>query len=216
MGDVDRALEAFVDGAAAGDQGVALGFAVGVHRPVNLTVIGLQGEYEAYRPLDRGPQLLEKIALAGHQVVVPHAGGDVGDEIALAPLTVVDLLSPVGGPPAAIRQLHPGQPGISPAGRPVLAADGQPHGCLHVIPGIGVAAIKPGNFATGQLGVEDKLHRWPQELVGKQPPAQIQAAHNEAPLRKYITTLLPMTGFIIFSSARVTAGCSMMSHTSRR
>ena len=171
MGDVDRALEAFVNGAAAGDQGVTLGAAVGVHRPVDLTVLGLQGEHETYRPLDRGPHLLEKIALASHQVVVPHAAGDVGDEIALAPLTVVDLLSPVGGPPAAIRQLHPGQPGVRPAGRLVLAADGQPHGRFHVIPGIGVPAIKPGNFATGQLGVEDKLHRWPQELVGKKPPA---------------------------------------------
>ena len=171
MGDVDGALEAFVNGAAAGDQGVTLGTAIGVHGPVNLTVAGLQGEHEAYRPLDRGPHFLEKIALARHQVVVPHAGGDVGDEIALAPLTVVDLLSPVGGPPAAIRQLHTGQPGIRPPGRLVLAADGQPHGRFHVIPGIGVAAIKPGDFATGQLGVEDKLHRWPQELVGEKPPA---------------------------------------------
>ena len=31
---------------------------------------------------------------------------------------------------------------------------------------------------------------------GKQAPAQVEATHSGASLRKYITTLLPMTGFI--------------------
>ena len=73
-----------------------------------------------------------------------------------------------------------------------------------MIPGVRVAPFKPGDLTTALLAVQDELHRGAQEFLGKQASAEIQPTYNAASLRKYITTLLPMIGFMLFSSIRVT------------
>ncbi len=75
----------------------------------------------------------------------------------------MSFTGPFGGPPvavglvpAAVRELLARQPVEGVAGFRQAAAHLQAHGGLDVIPGIGLVARAPGNFAAGFLGGRDQ------------------------------------------------------------
>ena len=87
--------------------------------------------------------------------MVPNPGRNVGDIIGLASFNAeVGLAVSVAGPPAAVLELHLGQPGIGTLGSANFAGDAQAHSGLSMIPGVGMSAVKPRYLTRGALGGE--------------------------------------------------------------
>ena len=135
---------------------------------------------------------------------------------ALAALAIVDRAILVSHPPAAIGKVRGLQPAVGATRGLRFAGNHQPHRRLDVIPRIGVRTRKPGNTTIVLLGSENEVHARLQEICREQALAEIQLAHRAGAFRKYITTLLPSTGFNSRSSERVIQGLHMRSHTSSR
>ena len=105
-----------------------------------------------------GPELAQELDVAGDQVVVPGAGGQVGAHVRVQP-GVLDRVALVVVEPAAVGELAAGQP---PVGRHRLvhqAAHGQGHGRLDVVPGIAVPAVEPRDHPVVALHLRDGVAR---------------------------------------------------------
>ena len=177
-GHVVGALQALVDRAATGNQRVAFGHAVFVAGPVDLAVRGLQAEHKSDRPAHHGPVRVQKILAAADQIMMPDAGGDVGDKVALAAFAMLRHAVAIRRPPAPVGQLPAGEPLVGALGGRPLAADGQTHRRLDVIPGIGATLGRPGNFAAGALRGGNGGDGGSQKVAWKQPGGKIRAAQT--------------------------------------
>ena len=174
-GNVVGTFQALVDRTTAGQQCVFPGTAVCADCPVDIAVVSLQDQYKFDGLFQCGPQLPQEVTAPGNQVMMPEAGGVIGDKVGFPALTVIDLVSAISRPPAAVMQLCFRQPAIGALGGSMLPADGERHGCLDVVPGVAVAAIEPGYFTAAFLGVENEFHRRSEKLVGEQSRTEIQA-----------------------------------------
>ena len=115
---------------------------------------------------------------------MPDTGRYVGHKIGFTPMVVVYNIATISRPPATVGQLARRQPAIGMHSGRVFSANGEAHRGFHMVPGVGVAAVEPGNFATGALAFEQVLDRGPQELLWKQATAEIEATHERASARK--------------------------------
>ncbi len=157
FGDGQRAAQRVVDGGTAGQQRVLGVRAVLVAAPADLPAGLLEGEHELDRRVDDGPHPLQERVVAGGEVVVPDADGDVGDEVGL-PAAVGDVGEVpvgVGGVPGAVRVLVPGQPRVGPPGGLVFVGGVQGHGRLDVVPRVEVVPAEPGDRPVLALHGED-------------------------------------------------------------
>src|SRR5690606_16806114 len=140
IGDGEGTAQRLVDRGRAGEQGVRGGRAVVVAPPADLPAGLLQPEHELHGRVHAGPHPVQEGVVAGGQVVVPDAHGDVGDEVGL-PAAVGDVAVVavgVGGVPGAVLVLVPGQPQVRPLGGLVGAGRVQGHRGLDVVPGVQV------------------------------------------------------------------------------
>jgi len=115
---------------------------------------------------------------------MPDTGRYIGHKIGFTPMVVVYNIAAVGSPPAPVGQLARRQPAIGMHSGRVFTANGEAHRGFHMVPGIGIAAVEPGNFTAGALALEQVVDRGPEEFLWKQPTAEVQATHERASARK--------------------------------
>jgi hypothetical protein len=129
--------------------------------PEDLAPPGLEVEHEVDRPLHHRPHGLGEAAVAGAQPAVPHPGGHVGDDVGVE-LVGLDPVGQVVLVPGAVGPLQADQPVEGPLGLGVAVTQGEGHGRLDVVPGIGVAAREPRDHARRELplgdGIDCPLH----------------------------------------------------------
>ena len=152
--DGQGAAQAVGDGRRPGQQGERPRGAVGVAGPQDLAPRGLQAQHEVDGPRHHRGHSGQKAPVAVQQVVVPHPGGRVGDDVGVE----LELLGPVGCVvlvPGAVGPLDVGQPLVGGFGLGSQPGRGQGHGRLHVVPRVGVAAREPGDHPRRELPLGD-------------------------------------------------------------
>ena len=149
-GDGHGAADAVAHRRRTGEQGEGPGGAVGVAGPQDLAAGGLQLEHEVDGPLHHRPQALEEPAVAGEQVAVPDAGGDVGEGVRVE-LVLLDAVGQVVLVPRAVGPLDVGEPLEAALGLGVETGHAEGHQRLDVVPRVGVAAREPGHHPGGEL-----------------------------------------------------------------
>ncbi len=120
------------------------------------TVGPLPPQHEVDAGLDRGPQMLEAVDLAGRDVPVPCSGGQVGAHIGVEP-RILDPGGQVVVEPAAVGELGVHQPLVGPVGLFVQADSGEGHGRLDVVPRVAVPAGEPRDHPVRALQGGDGL-----------------------------------------------------------
>jgi hypothetical protein len=179
LGQRDGAAQAVADARRAGEQRERPGRAVLVSCPQDLAARRLELEHEVDGALDDRPERLEEALVAGEQVVVPHARGDVGDDVGVELL----LLDPVGQVvlvPGAVGPLLGDEPVEGALGLGPTPAEVEGHGRLDVVPRIGVAAGEPGDHAVGQLPVGDGIDGG-RHLGATEDAGKVRHVHRRSP-----------------------------------
>ena len=143
LGQRHRAAQALVDARAPGQQRVRPRQAGRVPLPEHLAARRAQAERPLHRAPHRRPHGQRVPLVAGHQVLVPGADGDVRGVVAFG--------RRIGDPPGfdrtgprAVGPLGLAQPPVGPPGRLAQAAGAQRHRALDVIPGVHVP-VRPGD-----------------------------------------------------------------------
>ena len=88
---------------------------------------------------------------------MPHARRHVGDDVGVE-LVLLDSVLQVVLVPGAVGPLQPDEPVERPLGLGPLAADGQRHGRLDVVPRVGVTAREPRDHPVRPLPRGDRIH----------------------------------------------------------
>ncbi len=202
-----------VSSASSTDSGIASG-------PSDLAAVELHRQHEVDGAVHHRPHRLGECAVPGDEHVVPHAGGDVGAEVAVAVGILDDAVAQLDRP-RAVRALRVAAPVERRPRRLPQPRDRQRHRVLDVIPRVGVAAVEPGQRAGGFLrrrdrlrGLEALLRRQDAGDTGDLMRPQRHRLPKSAGFWKYRATLLPISGFSAASASRVSHGCDIMSHTS--
>jgi hypothetical protein len=151
--DRDRAPDARVDRRRAGEQRTGLGL---VAPPGDLAGLTLEGERVVDRPFDHRPEVLEEPGVAGEQVVVPHAIGDVAGDVRVGS-RILHVVAHVVGVPAPGLVLHRAQPLVGPLGLGEAVAEVEGHGGLDEVPRVAVLARGPRDVAVGELDGGDRV-----------------------------------------------------------
>ena len=149
LGDRHRAPQAVADRGRAGEQRVRPRRAVDVAGPDDLAAAVCSREHEVDGPLDDRPHRVEEAAVAREQVVVPHAGRDVGADVGVE-LEVLDSVGEVVVVPRAVLELD----GETSQSYARSASERRPptverHRRLDVVPRIGVPAGIPEDRPLG-------------------------------------------------------------------
>jgi hypothetical protein len=147
--------------------------------PEDLPPRRLEIEHEVDGPLHHRPHDLGEAPVAGAQPAVPHAGGHVGDDVGVE-LVGLDPVGQVVLVPGAVGPLQADQPVEGPLRLGVALAQGQGHGRLDVVPGIGVAAREPGDHARRELPLGDGVDR-PLQFRRGDDAGDIGQRHAAAP-----------------------------------
>ena len=154
LGDGDGAAEAVGDRRRAGEERERPGSAVGMPGPEDLTAWLLELEHEIDRRLDDLPHLLEIPEIAEVEVVVPDAGGDVGDDVGVE-LVLLDLVLEVVLVPRAVGPLDVDEPLVGRFGLGSALADDERHRRFDVVPRVGVTAREPRDHSRAELPRRD-------------------------------------------------------------
>ncbi len=146
LGDGQRTAQRLVDRGGAGQQRVGHRGAVGLPLPADLAAGLLEPEHELDRRVDRGPHPVDERVVAGGEVVVPDADGDVRAEVALqaAVRRLLRIAVVVGGVPGAVGVLVAGEPLVGAGRGLVFAGRVQGHRGLGVVPRVEVVPAEPG------------------------------------------------------------------------
>ncbi len=187
LGDGDGAAEAVADRAGAGEQGEAPRGAVVVAGPEDLAAWRLEPEYELDGSLDDRPHRVEEPGVSSEEVVVPGSGRDVRAHVGVE-LGLLDAVLEVVLVPGAVGALTVDEPLVGPLGVPTTTTEVERHGCLDVVPRVGVTAGEPGDHAVGELHLGDRVHSrgdaggvdhavdgWEQQLTHASPSSGLVA-----------------------------------------
>ncbi|PQM48371.1 hypothetical protein C1Y40_01411 [Mycobacterium talmoniae] len=162
-----RAPDAVVDAGAAGQQRFR-------HRPggrscpTDFAAGQLQLEHELDRREHRRPHAGGKPAVAGDQHVMPHPGGDVGAEVAVA-VGVFDNTGTGLQRPGTVGPLFVPAPLERRPGRLPQPGRGQRHRAFHVIPRVGVPGRRPRDRTRRLLHRRNRLRGLPALLRAEHP-----------------------------------------------
>ena len=124
--------------------------------PLDLAGRVLVVEREVDRALDDREEVFEEAGVAGREVVVPHAVGDVARDVGVERV-LLHRVALVVRVPRAGRVLHRAQPVVGALGFGESPADVERHRGLHEVPRIGLAAGNPRDVAVGLLHRRDRV-----------------------------------------------------------
>lgn len=157
FGDREGAPQRVVHGRTAGQERLVDGCPVRLALPADLPARLLEPQHELHGRVHGGPYPVEEGVVAGGEVVVPGAHGDIGDEVGLAAVVgdVTGVPVGVGRVPGAVLVLMAGEPGVGAFGGVVLAGRVEGHGGLGVVPRVEVVATEPGYGAVLALHGEE-------------------------------------------------------------
>ena len=147
-----------VDGGGPREQRVPLLASGRVERPPHRAVRLLPAQYEVDPRLNGRPELAEELDVAGDQVVVPGARGQIGADVGIE-TGVLDRVALVVVEPAAVGQLAAGQPAVGLDRLVDEPAHGQGHGRLDVVPRVAVPPVEPRDHAVVPLHRGDGVAR---------------------------------------------------------
>src|SRR6056300_79134 len=170
-------FQAFINGGTARDESVCRDFFVIIDRPIYVTVGALLRKYKLKRSLYTRPKRFKEIAIPRTQVVMPHAGRNVGAKIGFSSAYVTFHTIFETRPPTAIGLLRSNQPIVSSLRFCVFATDRQGHCGLNMIPWVRMPPFKPWNFTGRALKAMNIIRGLTKQFLRIKPGTQIQTCH---------------------------------------
>jgi len=123
---------------------------------VNLSGRRLHADRIVNPGADGRPHAPEEGNIVAGQIVMENAYGDVGGHVGIHGLVHRKAVA-ISGVPTAVGVLGLAHPFVGPLGLLPVTGNGQAHGGLHMIPGVGLPADGPGNFTVRLLDRNDKV-----------------------------------------------------------